>query len=207
MKDLIAKEDEKIINFTKSLARHEQKLHDAALEEKRIVDIHGRQTKQSFKAHEVLVFSERLGQLSAQGYQETLGYSGFHRPPAPQQKEMGFSNLKLKLPDMLKTEFVSPPKPLADEKAKTSEPVDEKVIEETVKDEAKETTNMEIEPAFTTEDMKLESVKEVKEKEDTKEEAEERRATFDDFMLFTSTAGDDSDDSGDIVLSDDEDEL
>jgi len=108
LKAAIENEDSKIIRFTKNLARLEQKLHDATIEERDegMVDVHGQTQKQAFTAKEVLVFSERLGQLSAQGYQEVHGYQGFHKPPAPQPKDMEFSRLRHSVPELLTQEFM-----------------------------------------------------------------------------------------------------
>jgi len=172
LKDKIREEDDKIISFIRHLANLEQELHDAAMEEKQVADVDGNTQKQTFTAHEVLVFSERLGQLSAQGYQEVHGYSGYHRPPAPQPKEMQFSKLRMSLDDLIITDFAVP-----SQTATISTGEEEK--KKDVKEESKEGEaegDMEIEGL----DAKL--VDKDKEEVDA-EEDETGRTTLQDFML------------------------
>jgi len=221
LNDEIEVEDTKIISFTRKLASLEQNLHDATVEEKdrRMANFDGISQKQIFTANEVLVFAERLGQLSSQGYQESEGYKGFRRGPAP-GAEMTKSKLRLSLDAMLSAEFVfSMPKTEGDADAAASSDR---------KGEAHKGEGEDTKPGETAagrkqanegegqDDQKKnnQSTKAAAMEEDAIDEEEEKpeRATFKDFLLGQVAQGklgmgDDSSDSDEDEDESDEEEI
>ena len=89
--------DRAIVSFASRLGSLEQGLHDAARGETAPRHVDGHETRQRFTAREVLVFAERLGPQSAQGFLEQDGISRLHKVWAPQLPQMSDSHLKLPL--------------------------------------------------------------------------------------------------------------
>mmetsp|Transcript_26711 Transcript_26711/g.47325 ORF Transcript_26711/g.47325 Transcript_26711/m.47325 type:complete len:303 (-) Transcript_26711:53-961(-) len=205
LKEQIRQEDDKIINFTTKLASLEQKLHDAATEEKRMVDLDGNSRKQNFSAYDVLVFAERLGQLSAQGYQETYGYTGFHRPPAPQPKEMQVSKLRLSLDQLIENEFAVPPDPKTGQGPTAQAEQQPQEAKQLHVDDSANNANQDSKVAGDVDGSQSQhnqAAKQEQKNKDADQEDDRERTTFQDFMPFLSAAGTsgdgDDDDSSDL---------
>eukprot|EP00467_Chlorarachnion_reptans_P010167 CAMPEP_0114503800 /NCGR_PEP_ID=MMETSP0109-20121206/9848_1 /TAXON_ID=29199 /ORGANISM="Chlorarachnion reptans, Strain CCCM449" /LENGTH=256 /DNA_ID=CAMNT_0001681867 /DNA_START=114 /DNA_END=884 /DNA_ORIENTATION=+ len=187
LKDEIQAKDDIILAHTKSLARIEQKLHEATIEEKdrKMSDLHGMSKKQQFTCKEVLVFAERLGKLSSQGFDDKTGILiGHHRPPAPHvQSDWPSSKLRYNLDKLVMTEFEV--KPLVEE-TKELEPaeVEEKKSEEPLETENENTTQK---------SMKMED--------------DGPRTTMNDFMPFLNPEDSDDSDADEIPEEDSGEEI